>query len=125
MSDKWRGIWGMVTCFLAGVGVGSPLPPVVGPCALIVAIIISVAVGRSKRANERKLFAEVVMDSKTTTAPHSFRQLTPWDIGPNGRCRHCFLPCNAHPIHYWAPARPVGDRRPASMSWEALGGKET
>jgi hypothetical protein len=59
-----------------------------------------------------------------TTSPHSFKPLRWWDMRKNGRCRHCFLPMDAHPIHYWAPARPLGDKRKAELSWENLHGKE-
>lgn len=61
--------------------------------------------------------------SSDRTSPHAFRPLKAWDaLHGNGRCRHCYLPRNAHPIHYWAPARPLGDKRKAELSWDALGG---
>jgi hypothetical protein len=28
----------------------------------------------------------------------------------------------AHPVHYWAPSRALGDRRKAELTWEALHG---
>lgn len=60
-----------------------------------------------------------------TTNPHHFHPLRPWDLlRPSGRCICCFLPKDAHPIRYWAPARPVGDKRPAEISWEALTGEK-
>lgn len=62
-------------------------------------------------------------DAMTSTSPHSFRPLRFWDVRSNGRCRHCFLPMYAHPIHYWAPARPWGDKRKAELSFEALSGE--
>jgi len=63
------------------------------------------------------------MSSETTVSPHKFKPLRPWDIRPGGRCRRCLLPCNAHPIHYPAPARPLGDKRAAELTFEALSGK--
>ena len=62
-------------------------------------------------------------DHAATTSPHKFVPLRPWDIRPGGRCRHCFIPRNAHPIHYWAPARPYGDKSKAVLSWESLHGR--
>lgn len=61
-------------------------------------------------------------DPNTTVAPHKFRPLRPWDIRAGGRCRACFLPMNAHPTHYWAPARPYGDKSKAELTWSALHG---
>jgi hypothetical protein len=58
-----------------------------------------------------------------STSPHRFRPLRWWDAfrGP-GRCRHCLLPRDAHPIHYWAPARALGDKTKAELTWENLHG---
>lgn len=61
--------------------------------------------------------------AEVSTSPHGFKPLRPWDMRPGGRCRHCLLPCNAHPIHYWAPSRPLGDKRKAELSFEALSGR--
>ena len=55
-----------------------------------------------------------------STSPHSFRPLRLWDLRPSGRCRRCYLPMDSHPIHYWAPARTVGDKRSAELSFKAL-----
>lgn len=59
-----------------------------------------------------------------TVSPHSFKPLRPWDIRTNGRCRRCLLPRFAHPIHYWAPARAIGDKSKAELTWEALSGEK-
>jgi hypothetical protein len=60
-------------------------------------------------------------------SPHTFRPLQPWDaLRRNGRCKRCFLPRVAHPIHNaWVPARPLGDKRRAELSWENLHGGDT
>lgn len=63
-----------------------------------------------------------VDESNVTVSPHSFKPLRPWDLRGGGRCRACLLPMNAHPIHYWAPARAIGDKRRAELSWKALHG---
>jgi hypothetical protein len=60
---------------------------------------------------------------RTTVEPHSFRPLRPWDMRSGGRCRYCLLPAHAHPIHYWAPARPIGDKRKAELSYATLSGE--
>lgn len=60
--------------------------------------------------------------NQTTVSPHTFKPLRPLDMRSNGRCRACYLPMHAHPIHYWAPGRPLGDKRKAEMSWKALHG---
>jgi hypothetical protein len=58
----------------------------------------------------------------TKTSPHKFFPLRPWDIRPNGRCRHCYAPKNAHPMHCWVLARPLGDKRKAELTFEMLDG---
>lgn len=60
--------------------------------------------------------------SQNGTSPHHFKPLRPWDMRSGGRCRHCLLPCHAHPVHYWAPARAIGDKRKAAITWDALHG---
>lgn len=62
--------------------------------------------------------------SETQTRPHAFRPIRPWDLRGGGRCRHCYLPMNAHPIHFWARARPLGDKRKAELSFEYLSGQK-
>jgi hypothetical protein len=59
----------------------------------------------------------------TTVAPHTFTPLRFWDARPGGRCRRCYLPCSAHPIHAWVPARPVGDKEKAALTFENLHGR--
>jgi hypothetical protein len=55
------------------------------------------------------------------TSPHSFKPLRPWDaLYSGGRCRACFAPKYAHPMHCWVAARPLGDKRRAELSFEAL-----
>jgi len=56
------------------------------------------------------------------------------DVGPHGfhpqgllgwrRCRHCYLPRDAHPVHCWVPSRPLGDKTPAALTWENLHGPD-
>lgn len=59
----------------------------------------------------------------TDTSPHAFRPLRPWDaLRPSGRCRHCYAPRFAHPMHCWVQARPYGDKSPAELSFAALSG---
>lgn len=56
----------------------------------------------------------------TDVEPHSFRTLFFTDIFPNGRCRHCYFPRSAHPIHAWVPARFLGDNRRFSLADAAI-----
>jgi hypothetical protein len=56
------------------------------------------------------------------TSPHRFHPLRPWDLRVSGRCSRCLLPMYAHPVHYWAPARPKGDKRKAELSYKVLHG---
>lgn len=59
----------------------------------------------------------------TKTSPHKFCPLRPWDIlRRNGRCAHCYAPRYAHPMHCWVAARPLGDNRPAELTFEMLEG---
>lgn len=60
--------------------------------------------------------------SGVDSGPHKFRPLRPWDLRRNGRCSHCYLPRWAHPVHCWVPARPLGSRRRAEVTWENLHG---
>lgn len=56
----------------------------------------------------------------TQVEPHSFRPLRPWDMRRGGRCRHCYAPMFAHPMHCWVRARPMGDKSKAELSFDAL-----
>lgn len=63
---------------------------------------------------------------KTGVEPHGFKRLRKrrfWHRGEEGSdsCRHCLMPKWAHPIPYWAPARSLGDKRPASFEPAAQG----
>jgi hypothetical protein len=70
-----------------------------------------------------ELTRESTRKPSVSTSPHGFRPLKPWDaLRSSGRCRHCLLPRYAHPVHYWAPARALGDRSKAEVSWENLNG---
>lgn len=62
------------------------------------------------------------MKATMSTEPHSFSPLRPWDaLRGAGRCRHCRLRKDIHPIRYWAQARPIGDKSPAlETSFENL-----
>lgn len=65
----------------------------------------------------------MVNNLRTTNrvAPHPFRPLRWWDrLLQFGRCRHCYLPCFAHPVTCYVPARPLGDRSGAEVSWDSL-----
>lgn len=64
------------------------------------------------------------IDKQNQVGEHKFRPLTWRDrLRSSGRCEACFLPKVMHPIHFYVPARPLGDKRPAEASWEALGGE--
>lgn len=41
--------------------------------------------------------------------PHDFEPLGRWLN--RSKCRHCFYLEREHPIEYWVPARPYGDKR--------------
>jgi hypothetical protein len=59
--------------------------------------------------------------SETATGPHTFRPLRWWDaLRSNGRCAHCYIPRSAHPVHGWIRARPLGDKRKAELTFEAM-----
>lgn len=59
----------------------------------------------------------------TNVSPHGFKPIRFWDLlHKNGRCNRCKLPRFAHPIHYWAPARPMYDKSKAELNWENLHG---
>jgi hypothetical protein len=54
---------------------------------------------------------------------HRFRPLRWWDrLWAFGRCSHCLLPRDAHPVGAWTPARPWGDRRSANYETAIPGG---
>lgn len=59
------------------------------------------------------------MKTAISTSPHKFKPLSLLDrFQKYGRCRKCFLPKFAHPILYWAPARPPKDKSQARFGWE-------
>jgi hypothetical protein len=62
--------------------------------------------------------ATSLLEPEQTTAPHRFKPLRPWDIRPEGRCRHCYLPSYIHPVRSWTAARQ--DMRAAEVTWETL-----
>lgn len=59
-------------------------------------------------------------DAHTSVGPHKFTPMRLWDLRGGGRCRACFLPMNAHPVHCWVPSRPLGDKSKAELSWQTL-----
>lgn len=65
---------------------------------------------------------DLIEEEFPKSGPHKFRPLRPWDARPNGRCVHCLLPANAHPVHCWVPYRALHDKRKAEVTWEALNG---
>lgn len=59
------------------------------------------------------------------SGPHSFRPYRWWDaFRKNGRCRGCYAPRHAHPIHFWIRARPIGDGTKAELSFDVLSGSK-
>lgn len=55
------------------------------------------------------------------SGPHKFSSIRWWDaLSAGGRCKHCFLPRHAHPVHRWVRARPWGDHRRADVSWALM-----
>jgi hypothetical protein len=51
----------------------------------------------------------------TDVGPHAFKALRWRDARWfGGRCAHCYLPRDAHPVTGWTTARPLGDRREAT-----------
>lgn len=44
----------------------------------------------------------------TDVSPHRFSPYRWYDrFWSNGRCKHCLLPQEAHPVHCWMTARPL------------------
>lgn len=55
-------------------------------------------------------------------SPHKFRPIRWWDrLWALGRCSHCLLPRDAHPVRAWTSARAWGDRRPAGYEAQIPG----
>lgn len=52
--------------------------------------------------------------AENQVGPHRFRPLRPWDVRGGGRCRACYLPKSAHPIHCYVPSRPLGRFDPSA-----------
>jgi hypothetical protein len=47
------------------------------------------------------------------TGPHAFHPLR--RFFNRGRCRHCYVHADAHPVNGWVLSRPLGDKR---LPWE-------